>query len=314
MDHVIVARGLVKSYRGIRALDGVDLEIPRGSLYGLLGPNGAGKSTFIRIAMGLLRRDSGALEVLGSDPWDGRPEFLSRTGYVPENPSLPDFMSAEQYLRLVADLHGMGRGSRDRISEVLELVGLSHASRRRTGSYSRGMVQRLAIAQAILPDPELLILDEPLTGLDPEARIRFRELFRDLNSSGKTITYSSHVLEEVEKMSTHVALIVRGRIAASGRLEDVRRSMEGPREVLVELYEPLEGVKEALEAVEGVVGVYANDARLKILVDGRADTRAVRRDVARRIHEMGGCVVELRAEEPDLEKIFMELRRSRGQS
>jgi ABC-2 type transport system ATP-binding protein len=302
---VIRAKDVFKRYGNIAALNGVDLEVPRGSLYSLLGPNGAGKSTLIRILVGLIKQDRGYIEILGLDPHSRHSEVMSRIGYVPELPSFPDFMSGEEYLRLTADLYGLGRDSRTRISEVLSLVGLERASGRKIGTYSKGMIQRLAIAQAILPDPELLILDEPLMGIDPEARIQFKDLFVGLAEKGKTILYSSHVLEEVERISTHIAIINKGRIVASGTREDVEAILKGDKEVEITLYEEIPGVSRLIEGVEGVKRVEAIGNRVKVYISGDGDDKIIRKRIYEVIRESGGYIIEMRLGRASIEDLFL---------
>jgi ABC-2 type transport system ATP-binding protein len=302
---VIRAKDVFRRYGNIAALNGVDLEVPRGSLYSLLGPNGAGKSTLIRILVGLIKQDRGYIEILGLDPHSRHSEVMSRVGYVPELPSFPDFMSGEEYLRLTADLYGLGRDSRTRISEVLSLVGLERASGRKIGTYSKGMIQRLAIAQAILPDPELLILDEPLMGIDPEARIQFKDLFVGLAKKGKTILYSSHVLEEVERISTHIAIINKGRIVASGTREDVEAILKGDKEVEITLYEEIPGVSRLIEGVEGVKRVEAIGNRVKVYISGDVDDKIIRKRIYEVIRESGGYIIEMRLGRASIEDLFL---------
>ena len=298
------AIGLYKKYGNIVALNGVDLEIPRNAIFGLLGPNGAGKSTLIRIAIGLIRQDRGSIEVLGMDPQKSHTEILSRVGYVPETPSLPEFMSAEEYLEFTAKLYGMG-SYRERIREVLSLVGLENAARRKIGTYSKGMTQRLAIAQAILPDPELLILDEPLMGIDPEARIEFKELFINLARRGRTILYSSHVLEEVERVSTHIAIINRGRIAAVGTKEELSTMLRGEKIVEVEIYENSPPDIKSLEGIEGVIRVSIDGPRIRVYVGRDADDRAIRMRISEEIHRAGRHIVEMRLVTASIEELFL---------
>ena len=302
---MIRAKDVFKRYGNIAALNGVDLEVPRGSLYSLLGPNGAGKSTLIRTLVGLIKQDRGYIEILGLDPHSRHSEVMSRVGYVPELPSFPDFMSGEEYLRLTADLYGLGRDSRTRISEVLSLVGLERASGRKIGTYSKGMIQRLAIAQAILPDPELLILDEPLMGIDPEARIQFKDLFVGLAKKGKTMLYSSHVLEEVERISTHIAIINKGRIVASGTREDVEAILKGDKEVEITLYEEIPGVSRLFEGVEGVKRVEAIGNRIKVYISGDGDDKIIRKRIYEVIRESGGYIIEMRLGRASIEDLFL---------
>ncbi len=303
---VLRASGLVKRYGDIVALDNVDIEVPKGSLFGLLGPNGAGKSTFIRISVGLLKQDQGSIEVLGLDPLSSHREILSKVGYVPETPSFPDFMRGEEYLRLVADLYGLGRGSRERISEVLSIVGLQGASKRKIGSYSKGMVQRLAIAQALLPDPELLILDEPLMGIDPEARIQFKDLFIGLASKGRTILYSSHVLEEVERISSHIAIINKGRIVVSGSKEELSGILEGERVLEIELFNEVPGIERTIKETEGVLRVSLAGRVITVIMRGEDKDGLMRKNISEIIQSRGGIIIGMRIKPITIDEIFLK--------
>ena len=303
---VLKASGLVKRYRDIVALNDVSLEVPRGSLFGLLGPNGAGKSTFIRISVGLLRQDQGSIEVLGLDPISNHKEILHRVGYVPETPSFPEFMTGEEYLKLVSDLYGLGRGSRERVSEILSIVGLQKASKRKIGSYSKSMVQRLAIAQALLPDPELLILDEPLMSIDPEARIQFRDLFIDLASKGKTILYSSHVLEEVERVSSHIAIMNKGRIVASGSKEELSGLIGGGRVLEIELFRDIPGIEELIKGIDGVLEARSTGNIIKIILRDEDRDRIVRKNISETIQSRGGIIIDMRIKPVTIDEIFLK--------
>jgi len=212
-DAAIRTRGLSKRYGRVRAVDGLDLTVPRGSLFGFLGPNGAGKSTTIRMLTGLVRPTAGEASVLGV-PVGRRLTLGGRVGALVEQPAFYAHLSAWQNLSLLASLSGPT--PRRRLEEVLAIVGLTAVARRRVGTYSHGMRQRLGIAQALVPQPELLILDEPASGLDPEGMAEVRELLRSLRDGGLTIFLSSHMLAEVEQTCTHVAVVARGQVVAQG--------------------------------------------------------------------------------------------------
>lgn len=212
---VIRTRALRKHFGRIRAVDGLDLTVPRGSLFGFLGPNGAGKSTTIRLLTGLVAPTSGDAEVLGV-PVSRRLELGSRVGALVEEPAFYPHLTAWQNLALLASLSG--NVPRQRLEQVLDIVGLSAVAGRRVGGFSRGMKQRLGIAQALVPRPELLILDEPASGLDPEGMAEVRELLTSLRDEGITIFLSSHLLAEVEAICTHVAVIARGQVVVQGEV------------------------------------------------------------------------------------------------
>jgi len=219
------ARGLVKRYGDIVAVDRVDLTVDRGDVFGYLGPNGAGKTTSLRMLLGLIRPTEGSARLFGRDPLlDGARALDGVAGFV-EGPRFYPYLSGRRNLRLLGDLDG--GVARSRIEEVLDVVELRDRGKDRVGGYSHGMRQRLGIAASLLRDPKLLLLDEPTTGLDPAGMRDMRELVKRLASEGITIMLSSHVLAEVEELCNRVAIIRRGRIIYEGRLDELLESAGG---------------------------------------------------------------------------------------
>jgi ABC-2 type transport system ATP-binding protein len=212
--------GLRKRYGRHVALDGVDLRVPAGTIYGFLGPNGAGKSTTMRILAGLLRADAGTARLLGGDPWRDGPRLRARLGYLPSDPGLYGRMTGAEVLDHFARLGGSAPSLR---AEALDALALSAADlARQVRGYSRGMRQKVAIAQALQHDPELLVLDEPSEGLDPLVQEGLFALLRGRRDAGRTVFLSSHVLPEVERLCEQVALIRAGRIVDEGTIERLR--------------------------------------------------------------------------------------------
>jgi ABC-2 type transport system ATP-binding protein len=221
----VEARGLVKRYGEIVAVDHVDLTVERGDVFGYLGPNGAGKTTSLRMLLGLIRPTSGGARLFGRDPIvDGARALDGVAGFV-EGPRFYPYLSGRRNLRLLADLDGGAPPSR--IDEVLDVVELRDRAKDRVGGYSHGMRQRLGIAGALLREPRLLLLDEPATGLDPGGLRDMRELIKRLAADGITILLSSHILAEVEELCNRVAIIRKGRIIYEGRLDDLLGSAGG---------------------------------------------------------------------------------------
>lgn len=217
-DPVLETRGLVKRYRRFTAVDGMELAVHRGDVYGFLGPNGSGKSTTIRMVLGLVRPTAGTVRVLGRDPHvDGNAALQGVAGFV-ESPGLYPYLTAEANLRMLGRLD---RSDDPPVDRVLELVDLDRRRHDKVGTYSQGMKQRLAIAAALLREPELLILDEPTNGLDPGGMREVRDLVRDLAGHGITIFLSSHLLSEVEQLCTRAAVVARGRAVAEGTLAEL---------------------------------------------------------------------------------------------
>lgn len=206
------------------SLQAVSLKVPLGAIYGFLGPNGAGKTTTLRLCLGLLQAQEGRIEVLGKDLTTARVEVLRQVGSLIESPSLYDHLTAVENLTLLQRIH---RCPRQRIDEVLALVGLAHTGRKPTGRFSLGMRQRLSIAMALIHRPRLLILDEPTNGLDPHGIIEMRALLTRLNQvEGVTIVISSHLLAEVEKLASHVGILSRGRLVFQGTLDQLKEMQQ----------------------------------------------------------------------------------------
>ncbi len=240
MEAVLSLKGVHKSYpsRGRKArrpaLRGLDLEVPRGSVVGLLGPNGAGKTTALKIIMGLVRPDAGEVRVLGEE--GSTPAARSRMGFLPEQPYFEMHLTPLRLLRYYGRLSGMERGALEaRARHLLNLVGLAEAADLPLEKFSKGMLQRVGLAQALLAEPELLVLDEPSTGLDPLGKVQIRGLLEGLRDAGTTILLSSHQLSEIEESCDRVAVIAAGENVASGSLEELLRSKD---DYVIALREP----------------------------------------------------------------------------
>ena len=220
---VIKTTGLTKRFglrsKGILAVDGLNLEIRQGEVFGFLGPNASGKTTTIGMLLGLIRPTSGSIELFGQDIQNNLPSLLKRVGAVLENSPFYPYLSGRDNLEVFA--RTIGGVSPGRIGEALETVGLKTRAKSKTKTYSLGMKQRLAIALALLNDPDLIILDEPTNGLDPSGIIEIRELIRSLGRQGKTIFLSSHLLHEVEQVCDHVAILNKGRVVARGPVSEL---------------------------------------------------------------------------------------------
>lgn len=233
-DVAVRAEGLTKTYGSVQALAGLDLEVPQGSTFGLIGPNGAGKSTTFAILASLLSPTSGRVEVAGIDPAVSPREVRRRVGYMPDVVGVYENLRVDEYLRFFAASYGIAPSAWTGLIEgLLELVDLGVKRDAMVDSLSRGMKQRLSLARALVHDPDVLILDEPASGLDPRARVDLRDLVGELRSMGKTIIVSSHILSELEEMCTHVAILEAGRLLAAGAPRDIRTSLSAGRTVLV---------------------------------------------------------------------------------
>jgi ABC-2 type transport system ATP-binding protein len=221
-DRPVEARGLVKRYGAITAVDNVDLTVEAGDVYGFLGPNGAGKTTTLRILLGLIRPDSGEARLFGRDPQRDLPEALDGVAGFVETPYFYPYLSGRKNLELLAAFDR--DGGRSRIDQLLQLVDLARRAEDRVGGYSQGMRQRLGVASSLIRDPLLLLLDEPTNGLDPGGMRDMRQLVARLSGQGITVLLSSHLLAEVEELCNRVAIIRSGRIAYEGTIVDLRAS------------------------------------------------------------------------------------------
>jgi len=222
--------GLSKRFGSTMAVDNVDLEVPKGSIFGLIGPNGAGKTTTLSILATLVRPSDGEVNVLGHSPVREPRAVRRRLGYMPDQLGVYDDMSVDEYLGFFAAAHDISRKERPALVEaLLELVDLSVKTHAPVQSLSRGMKQRLSLARVLVHDPELLILDEPASGLDPRARVELRDLVARLQGMGKTIIISSHILAELEQVCTDVAIMEAGRLLAAGAPSEILERLGGGR-------------------------------------------------------------------------------------
>jgi ABC-2 type transport system ATP-binding protein len=230
------ARPGIRIRKDPRGLAKVSFSVPEGACFGFVGPNGAGKTTLIKTVLGLIRKDAGEIRVFGKPHQD--PAWRLRVGYLPEQPYFYDHLSATEYLDLSGRLFGLGSDViSDRSKSLLDRLGLAASARVAMRKFSKGMLQRLGVAQALINDPDLLILDEPMSGLDPLGRRDLRQLFLELRDKGKTLFFSSHILSDVETLCDSVAVLRDGRLVASGRLSEVLKVDTDHVEVTVALPE-----------------------------------------------------------------------------
>ena len=226
MQALVELTGLRKAFRGhlgigrTVAVDGLDLQVPSGEILGLIGPNGAGKTTTLKMMLGLLRPDEGSVRLFGRPPQDVAAR--ARLGYLPENPYFYDYLTPVEFLDFYGRLHGLAAADRKRrIESAIARVGLSGRERTPLRKFSKGMIQRLGLAQAIQHDPELLILDEPMSGLDPVGRREVRDLILAQRAAGRTVFFSSHILQDAEMVCDRVAIVFKGKLLAVGKLDEL---------------------------------------------------------------------------------------------
>jgi len=294
MTPALELRGIRKSFNGFQAVAGVDLAVAPGSVFGLLGPNGAGKTTTIRMIMDIIAPDAGEILVAG------RPrtaDDLRAIGYLPEERGLYRKMTVLDHLVFLGELHGLDRkGLVPRVETWLERVDLARWSRRKVEELSKGMQQKVQLIGTFLPDPDLVILDEPFSGLDPLNQQLFKDLLAEFRSRGKTILLSTHVMEQAEKLCDTVCLISGGRAVLAGELRALKQQMGG------NVYHAVvEGDVSRLRSVAGVAEVQAKDGQVSLILRDGIRGAAVLRDIMELVQ-----VEEFRSVEPDLEEIFIK--------
>ncbi len=314
MDNMIEVKNLTKRFAGCAAVNDVSFTVAKGEIVGFLGPNGAGKSTTMRILACYLPASSGEAKVAGFDVFRHSLEVRRRIGYLPESTPLYPEMRVDEYLSYRAALKGVGsRRRRARVNEVKELCGLTDVGRRIVGQLSKGYRQRVGMADALVHDPELVILDEPTIGLDPNQIRQVRDVIRNL-SPKHTVLLSTHILPEVEMTCQRVLIINRGRIVASDSPEKLRARLQGGREVIAELRGDKGVVAQKLYQLPGVTSVTAEEAdgwtRFRIEC-GTEDIRPLVFEAAARD---GWTLRELRQEKQSLEDIFVALTRTEQES
>ncbi len=299
-EDVLRAEALVKRFGSVKALNGLNLEVRSGRIFGLIGPNGAGKTTTIKIALGLLRADNGRMTVFGEDPWDN-PRIRSQIGFLHEKPSFPKAMKGLEYLTRVARIYGMPNPEEVAL-KYLRLVGLEPAANRAIKGYSAGMVQRLGIAQALLPEPQLVILDEPTSNLDPQARSELLDLIYNLHRDlGVTFIISSHVLPELSKICDEVALIYRGRVYVQAAVDEVREKLA--LRVFRIMVDRPEDMIRGLEGISYIKNVSMRGRDIFVEVEAGHDYE-IYRDVADVAERMGVALQGIESRVVGLEELF----------
>ncbi len=299
-DTVIIAEHLTKRYGETRAVDDVSFGIRKGEVFGLLGPNGAGKTTTILMMLGLTEVSSGRIGVLGFDPVRQPLQVKRRVGYLPDSVGFYDHLSAVENLAYTAKLMGLSlKERRQRIEEALKRVHLDEVAHKRVSTFSRGMRQRLGLAEIIVKKAEIAILDEPTSGLDPQATLEFLDLIRELKAEGITVLLSSHLLDQVQRICDRVALFQSGRIVLMGSVAELSVQVLGAGFV-VEVEAEGSGIARRLSTIPGVSNVetLAED-RFRMTAE-----RDVRPDAARAVVAVNGSLRRLSVDEPSLEAIY----------
>ena len=309
MSAIVRTEGLVKRYDRTVAVAGIDLAIDQGEIFGLVGPNGAGKTTTLRMLATLLRPDAGTAEINGWSVTRNPDEVRRVLGFMPDAFGVYDDMKVWEYLDFFARCYGLPAASRRRmIGDLLELVDLGDRRDAYVQDLSRGMQQRLCLAHALVHDPQVLLLDEPASGLDPRARVELRELLRELRSMGKTIVISSHILPELEELCTSVAIVDRGQVLAQGRVSEIEQRLRFGAVLRMQLL--LEG--DELAAARDQLAAQPDVASATILPDGtvelgfRGDDAAAARLLAS-VVAAGLPVASFARAASDLEELFLQV-------
>jgi ABC-2 type transport system ATP-binding protein len=307
-EFVIEAEELTKRYNGAVAVDHVSFKVSRGEIFGLLGPNGAGKTTTILMLLGLTDLSAGEARVLGHDPQREPLAVKRRVGYLPDSVGFYDHMTAAENLRYTARLMGMREAEReDRMAAALRRVELTEVADHRVGTFSRGMRQRLGLAEILMKDAAVAILDEPTSGLDPQATLELLDMIRALKREGVSVLLSSHLLERVQSVCDRVALFQAGKIVLIGTVAELGRQVLGGG-FAVEVEAQGSGFIERLKQVPGVTAVeQTGPDRVRLLAD-----RDVRPEAAAAVVAAGGQLFRLSVEEPSLEMIYTRYFQQQG--
>ncbi|WP_324665159.1 ABC transporter ATP-binding protein [Haloarcula sediminis] len=290
--------GLRKEYQDVVALDGVDLTVEEGEVFGFLGPNGAGKSTTINILLDFVRPTSGRAEVLGYDAQENPTAIRERLGVLPEGYDVYERLSAREHLEFVIE----SKDADDDPAELLDRVGLADAIDRRAGGYSKGMKQRLVLAMALVDDPDLLILDEPTTGLDPNGAREMRELIREESERGATVFFSSHILSQVEAVCDTVGILQKGQLIAKDSVEGLRDAVQGGMTLWVTLADPAGDVSTVEDTVGGIDGAQITETDGSQVAIGCKGTQKM--DILNALNDAGVDVENFETEDQSLEELF----------
>jgi len=309
-EYMIEISGLKKHFGNFQALKGIDLHIKKGTVFGFVGPNGAGKSTTMSILATLLLPSEGTAKVDGMDVTEFPHEVRKKIGYMPDFFGVYDQLKTDEYLHFYGGSYGIPRKEREElIPQLLELVNLSDKRDAYVDSLSRGMKQRLCLARCLVHDPELLILDEPASGLDPRARIEMREILKELKSMGKTIIISSHILPELAEMVDEIGVIEHGEMIAVGNIGQIQQQLMAKRQLSIKLTSGHEQLKGFLNDQPHVQGVFIDGNTLEVQFSSGDEDQAA---LLKTIIMSGYEVISFQEAQTDLEDIFLAITRGGG--
>jgi len=300
---MIRTQNLLKKYNEFKAVDNLSLEVKEGEIYGFLGPNGAGKTTTILMLLGILKPTQGEVYLFGQNITKDFLSIKKKMGVVSEKQYLYKEMTAGEYLNFFADLYGV-KNRKKKIDQLLEAVNLLEVRNRKLGAFSRGMQQKLGFARALLHDPQLLLLDEPVSGLDPTGIKQIRDLIEQQNKKGRTIFISSHLLSEVERLCGKVGIINKGRLLAEDTMDNLRKRLTDLVELEIELTEGKKEIVDTLAAFDFIKGLKREENLLTIKVKADKDYRA---QISEAISQQGGVVLGIKKKEMSLEEAFITI-------
>ncbi|NWF69226.1 MAG: ABC transporter ATP-binding protein [Chloroflexi bacterium] len=309
---MIETKDLVKKYGKFTAVNGLSLQVPSGSIYGFVGPNGAGKTTTMRVLTTLTRPTSGQAWVGGNSVLEDRRAVRRAIGYMPDEFGVYDDLRVWEYLDFFAACYDIPENERKKlIDDLLELVDLTHRRDDMVDKLSRGMKQRLSLARTLAHDPQVLILDEPASGLDPRARVEIRELLVELAKMGKTIFFSTHILADVSEICTHIGIIEAGQMIAQGSMEEMRAQLVPHREIMVTVKdnEAAEQVKALVANLPGIIEIQILEpkgGRWRVRIDYNGDDEGVV-GINQKLAASGIAVLGFSEETKDLEAMFMRV-------
>ena len=304
MDYAIETADLTKCFGTLTAVNKLNLKVQSNTIHGFLGPNGAGKTTTIKILVGLLRPTSGSVKVLGQEVHVDDADSRLNIGYMPELPKFPKHLKGAELLDIYGRMYGMTQQERtDQIPKLIELVGLKGRENDLIGKYSKGMQQRIGIAQALLSNPELVVLDEPSIGLDPVGMVEVRELVKTISKEGMTVFLSSHLLFEVEQLCDHVTIINTGSMLVSDTPQNISHQL-GPAMMHIELVDISAPVIAAVKQLPFVSGTWKTENTLIVQVNTYNDVRA---QVSQAVTHEGGVIIGMSQKNATLEDIFIQL-------
>ncbi len=305
MKNIIETKNLTKRFGALTAVNSIDLQVKEGEIFGFLGPNGAGKTTAINMLTTLMKPTSGTALVAGYDLIKNSSDVRNVIGVVPQSFSLFPELTAEENLEYIGKLYGMRESAiKERTESLLKIVALYEHRKRISGDFSGGMKQRLSVAAGLMPNPKILFMDEPTTGLDPQSRIAIRELTKSLNKSGITIFYTTHDMEEAEKLCDIIAIMDKGSIIALGTSQEIKHMMKIDQVVEVELEAPSKEIISELKKMPYVTSVHQRDRLLNIKVNKKEGIFYKLSDF---FHKKRQKVFEIKVKEHSLEDVFIHL-------